>query len=126
MLVKEKKSSISLDQMHTNPKVTDELCRIGVPMNIKGFAYAVTGITLLQRDYETYSNSLVKDLYPAIAEVYNTTPSRVERAIRHAVGVLFDRSTAEDIEKYFGNSVNPYKGRLTNSEFLCLMAYRIK
>ena len=98
---------------------------IGVPAHIKGYQYLRDAILMCIQDMEML-NYITKVLYPAIAKKYQTTPSRVERAIRHAIEVAWSRGEISVIESIFGYTVNRGKGKPTNSEFIALIADKIR
>ncbi len=101
--------------------VTDIIHEIGVPAHIKGYQYLREAIILTINDMEMI-NAVTKVLYPEVARKFNTTPSRVERAIRHAIEVAWDRGDIEVLQKYFGYTVSNIKGKPTNSEFIAMIA----
>lgn len=105
--------------------VTDMIHEIGVPAHIKGYQYLREAIMMCVRDMEML-NSITKLLYPTIAERYQTTPSRVERAIRHAIEVAWNRGRMETLEALFGYTVNIGKGKPTNSEFIALITDKLR
>lgn len=105
--------------------VTDMIHEIGVPAHIKGYQYLREAIMMAVEDIEML-NSITKVLYPTIAKKYQTTPSRVERAIRHAIEVAWSRGRMETLDALFGYTVNTGKGKPTNSEFIALIADRIR
>lgn len=105
--------------------VTDMIHDIGVPAHIKGYQYLREAIMMCVKDMEML-NSITKLLYPTIAERYQTTPSRVERAIRHAIEVAWNRGRMETLEALFGYTVNIGKGKPTNSEFIALITDRLR
>ena len=104
--------------------VTEIIHEIGVPAHIKGYQYLRQAIILTVQDMELI-NAVTKVLYPAVAKHFNTTPSRVERAIRHAIEVAWDRGDLETLQKYFGYTVSNTKGKPTNSEFIAMIADRL-
>lgn len=106
-------------------QVTEIIHEIGVPAHIKGYQYLRDAIILSVNDGEIMG-SITKYLYPTIAKKYKTTPSRVERAIRHAIEVAWSRGRMETIEELFGYTVNSRKGKPTNSEFVALIADKIR
>lgn len=106
-------------------EVTNLIHEIGVPAHIKGYQYLREAILIAIEDMDIL-NAITKQLYPAIAEKYDTTPSRVERAIRHAIEVAWSRGKMDTIEKLFSYSINIGKGKPTNSEFIALIADRIR
>lgn len=105
--------------------VTDMIHEIGVPAHIKGYQYLREAIMMSVED-TTMLNSITKILYPTIAKKFSTTPSRVERAIRHAIEVAWSRGRMETLDALFGYTVNTGKGKPTNSEFIALIADRIR
>lgn len=105
--------------------VTNIIHEIGVPAHIKGYQYLRDAIIMSVSDMEML-NSITKILYPTIAKKHQTTPSRVERAIRHAIEVAWSRGKMDTIEELFGYTVNGGKGKPTNSEFIALIADKIR
>ena len=105
--------------------VTDMIHEIGVPAHIKGYQYLREAIMMSVEDMDML-NSITKILYPTIAKRFQTTPSRVERAIRHAIEVAWSRGRMETLEALFGYTINTGKGKPTNSEFIALLADKIR
>lgn len=105
--------------------VTNIIHEIGVPAHIKGYQYLRDAIILSVEDVEML-NSITKILYPTIAKKHQTTPSRVERAIRHAIEVAWSRGKMDTIDALFGYTVSNGKGKPTNSEFIALIADKIR
>lgn len=105
--------------------VTNIIHEIGVPAHIKGYQYLRDAIMMSVDDSEML-NSITKILYPSIAKQHKTTPSRVERAIRHAIEVAWTRGKVDTIDELFGYTVNNGKGKPTNSEFVALIADKIR
>ena len=105
--------------------VTNIIHEIGVPAHIKGYQYLRSAIIIAVGDMDIL-NSITKQLYPTIAEMYGTTASRVERAIRHAIEVAWNRGRVETINDLFGSTVSAGKGKPTNSEFVALIADKIR
>ena len=101
--------------------VTDIIHEIGVPAHIKGYQYLREAIILTIKDMDMI-NAVTKVLYPEVAKRFGTTPSRVERAIRHAIEVAWDRGDVETLQKFFGYTVSGIKGKPTNSEFIAMIA----
>ena len=101
--------------------VTEIIHEIGVPAHIKGYQYLREAIILTINDMDII-NAVTKVLYPEVAKKFNTTPSRVERAIRHAIEVAWDRGDIETLQKFFGDTVSNIKGKPTNSEFIAMIA----
>lgn len=105
--------------------VTNIIHEIGVPAHIKGYQYLRDAIMMSVDDSEML-NSITKILYPSIAKQHGTTPSRVERAIRHAIEVAWSRGKVDTIDELFGYTVHNGKGKPTNSEFVALIADKIR
>ncbi len=105
--------------------VTDMIHEIGVPAHIKGYQYLREAIMMSVQDVEMLG-SITKVLYPTIAGKFQTTPSRVERAIRHAIEVAWSRGKMETLDGLFGYTINTGKGKPTNSEFIALIADKIR
>ena len=105
-------------------RVTAVIHEIGVPAHIKGYQYLREAIIIAVNDLEVI-NAVTKVLYPAVAKRFATTPSRVERTIRHAIEVAWDRGDLETLQKYFGYTVSNAKGKPTNSEFIAMIADRL-
>ena len=105
--------------------VTNMIHEIGVPAHIKGYQYLREAIMMSVEDTGMIS-SITKILYPTIAKRFQTTPSRVERAIRHAIEVAWSRGKMETLESMFGYTIDTSKGKPTNSEFIALIADRIR
>ena len=105
--------------------VTDMIHEIGVPAHIKGYQSLREAIMMSVED-PTMISSITKILYPTIAKRFQTTPSRVERAIRHAIEVAWSRGRMETLDALFGYTVDTGKGKPTNSEFIALIADRIR
>ena len=105
-------------------QVTAIIHEIGVPAHIKGYQYLREAILIAVEDMDVI-NAVTKVLYPEVARRYNTTPSRVERAIRHAIEVAWDRGDIETLQHFFGYTVSNTKGKPTNSEFIAMIADRL-
>ncbi|MFD1428087.1 two-component system response regulator (stage 0 sporulation protein A) [Kroppenstedtia sanguinis] len=105
--------------------ITSVIHEIGVPAHIKGYLYLREAITMVYNEVELLG-AITKTLYPRIAEKYNTTPSRVERAIRHAIEVAWSRGNMESIRKLFGYTINVSKAKPTNSEFIAMVADKLR
>ena len=106
-------------------RVTNILHEIGVPAHIRGYHYMREAIMMAVNDIDVL-NYITKELYPSIAKKCNTTPSRVERAIRHAIEVAWSRGKVDVIDNMFGYTINNHKGKPTNSEFIALIADRLR
>lgn len=105
--------------------VTKMIHEIGIPAHIKGYQYLRDAIIMVIKDMDII-NSITKLLYPTIARQYNTTPSRVERAIRHAIEVAWGRGQVETLNSLFGYTIQNNKGKPTNSEFIAMIADRLR
>ena len=105
--------------------VTGIIHEIGVPAHIKGYQYLREAIIIAVGDMDVI-NAVTKVLYPEVAKRFGTTASRVERAIRHAIEVAWDRGDLETLQKYFGYTVSNAKGKPTNSEFIAMIADRLQ
>ena len=105
--------------------VTAIIHEIGVPAHIKGYQYLRESILIAVKDMDVI-NAVTKILYPEVAKRFGTTASRVERAIRHAIEVAWDRGDLETLQKYFGYTVSNTKGKPTNSEFIAMIADRLQ
>ena len=106
-------------------QVTKIIHQIGVPAHIKGYQYLRTAILLTIRDSDVI-NSVTKVLYPTVAKKYQTTTSRVERAIRHAIEVAWDRGDVDTLNSYFGYTIQNDRGKPTNSEFIALISDNLR
>lgn len=106
-------------------EVTKVIHEIGVPAHVKGYQYLRDAIMLVVEEIN-YLGAVTKELYPAIAQKYDTTPSRVERAIRHAIELAWDRGDVDKINKVFGYTISGEKGKPTNSEFIAIIADRLR
>lgn len=105
--------------------ITNIIHEVGVPAHIKGYQYLRDAITMVVEDMDLLG-VVTKELYPAIAQLNNTTPSRVERAIRHAIEVAWNRGKIETINSLFGYTVHNDKGKPTNSEFIAIIADKLR
>ncbi len=114
-----------LNQHQLDSTITAIIKEIGVPAHIKGYSYLREAIQMVFEDIELLG-SVTKILYPEIAKKFNTTPSRVERAIRHAIEVAWNRGNYESISSMFGYTVHHLKSKLTNSEFIAMIADKIR
>jgi two-component system response regulator (stage 0 sporulation protein A) len=106
-------------------RITAIIHEVGVPAHIKGYQYLREAIRLTVEDMEMI-NAVTKLLYPEVAKTFKTTASRVERAIRHAIEVAWDRGDLDTLQKYFGFTVSNAKGKPTNSEFIAMISDRIQ
>ncbi len=112
-------------EVNMEAMVTNVIHEIGVPAHIKGYQYLREAILIAVDDMEVI-NAITKVLYPQVAKTFSTTPSRVERAIRHAIEVAWDRGDLETLQRFFGYTVSNSKGKPTNSEFIALIADRLQ
>ena len=117
------KAQEELDDLEA--QVTKIIHQIGVPAHIKGYSYLRSAIIMTINDVEII-NSVTKVLYPAVAKMYATTASRVERAIRHAIEVAWDRGDLEVLDSFFGYTVQNSRGKPTNSEFIALITDKLR
>ena len=106
-------------------QVTKVIHRIGVPAHIKGYQYLRTAIMMTVEDTDMI-NSVTKVLYPSVAKKFSTTSSRVERAIRHAIEVAWDRGDVDVLNSYFGYTIQNQRGKPTNSEFITMIADNLR
>lgn len=132
-LISQRVADIVNMQGESNPKqevnieamVTSVIHEIGVPAHIKGYQYLREAIMIAVKDMDVI-NAITKVLYPQVAKAFQTTPSRVERAIRHAIEVAWDRGDLETLQQFFGYTVSNTKGKPTNSEFIALIADKLQ
>ncbi|MCI9449310.1 MAG: sporulation transcription factor Spo0A [Clostridiales bacterium] len=117
------KAKISADDIEA--QVTRIIHQIGVPAHIKGYQYLRSAI-LMTIDDSNIINSVTKVLYPSVAKKYSTTTSRVERAIRHAIEVAWDRGDIDTLNSYFGYTIQNSRGKPTNSEFIAMIADNLR
>jgi len=113
------------DQKNLEALVTNVIHEVGVPAHIKGYQYLREAIMMVVNDIEII-NQITKQLYPSIANRFETTPSRVERAIRHAIEVAWGRGQTDTMENIFGYTVSAAKGKPTNSEFIAMIADKLR
>ena len=106
-------------------RVTKVIHDVGVPAHIKGYQYLREAIIMTVNDMDAI-NAITKVLYPSVAKRYHTTSSRVERAIRHAIEVAWDRGDVEMLNNVFGYTISGAKGKPTNSEFISMIADKIR
>lgn len=125
VITNQRKTTYAPSAHSLETEVTNVIHEIGIPAHIKGYQYLRDAIIMAINDMDIL-NSITKQLYPSIAKIYNTTPSRVERAIRHAIEVAWSRGKMDTIDKLFGYTVNNGKGKPTNSEFIALIADRLR
>ena len=106
-------------------RVTEVIHQVGVPAHIKGYQYLREAIMMAVEDIESVS-AITKVLYPSIAKKFHTTSSRVERAIRHAIEVAWDRGDVDTLNSYFGYTIHNLRGKPTNSEFIAMIADKMR
>lgn len=114
-----------LDKTGIESMVTGIIHEIGVPAHIKGYQYLREAIIIAVNDMDVI-NAITKVLYPQVAKTFGTTPSRVERAIRHAIEVAWDRGDLDTLQRFFSYTVSNTKGKPTNSEFIALIADKLQ
>lgn len=110
---------------HLDANITSVIHEIGVPAHIKGYLYLREAITMVYNEVDLLG-AITKTLYPRIAEKFKTTPSRVERAIRHAIEVAWSRGNMDSIRSLFGYTINVSKAKPTNSEFIAMVADKLR
>ncbi|MFI3115964.1 MAG: sporulation transcription factor Spo0A [Clostridia bacterium] len=125
IILKENFESASSTELDIEIRVTNLIHDIGIPAHIKGYHYLREAITLAIKDI-TIINSVTKILYPDVAKHFKTTSSRVERAIRHAVEIAWDRGDVEKLQQIFGYTISNSKGKPTNSEFISILADKLR
>lgn len=123
--VRRPQSSAAKAEPNIEAMITNIIHEIGVPAHIKGYQYLREAITIAVNDMDVI-NAITKVLYPQVAKTFSTTPSRVERAIRHAIEVAWDRGDLDTLQRFFGYTVSNTKGKPTNSEFIALIADRLQ
>ena len=114
-----------VDENFLRKEITKLLRTLGMPAHVQGYEYAREAI-LIALGNKDILRAMTKGLYPAVAEAFNTTPSRVERAIRHAVGLAWDRGDLDTLQGFFGYTTSPESGKPTNSEFLSALADHLR
>ncbi len=119
------KAQPKTDKNSIETLVTGIIHEIGVPAHIKGYQYLREAIIIAVNDMDVI-NAITKVLYPQVAKTFQTTPSRVERAIRHAIEVAWDRGDLDTLQRFFGYTVSNTKGKPTNSEFIALIADKLQ
>ncbi|MEE0957467.1 MAG: sporulation transcription factor Spo0A [Ruminococcus sp.] len=119
------KTPIPIDSFGIELRVTEILHEIGVPAHIKGYHYLRDSIIMSVEKPEII-NAVTKQLYPSVAKKYDTTSSRVERAIRHAIEVAWDRGDIDVLNSYFGYTIHNDRGKPTNSEFIAMISDRLR
>ena len=124
-VVEREAAATSRGPIDLETEITSIIHEIGVPAHIKGYMYLREAITMVVNDMELLS-AVTKELYPSIAKKYNTTASRVERAIRHAIEVAWGRGQVDAINKLFGYTIHNEKGKPTNSEFIAIIADKLR
>ena len=120
MKSKQNENSVNLER-----NVTGVMHSLGIPAHIKGYQFLRTAIIKAVNDPEII-NYITKSLYPSVAKAHGTTPSRVERAIRHAIEVAWDRGDVDTLNSYFGYTISRQRGKPTNSEFIALLTDKLR
>lgn len=118
-------SIVSVKNGNLESDITRVMHQMGVPAHVKGYQYLRDAILYVTEEVNLIG-AVTKELYPLIADKYNTTPSRVERAIRHAIELAWDRGNVEMMNKYFGYTINLERGKPTNSEFIAMVADKMR
>ncbi len=121
-------AEVAVSQQPSNSveiEITRVIHQMGVPAHVKGYQYLREAIALVSEEVNLMG-AVTKELYPMIAEKYDTTASRVERAIRHAIELAWDRGNVDMMNKYFGYTINIERGKPTNSEFIAMIADKIR
>lgn len=116
---------VKKDKKSMESRITKLIQEVGVPAHIKGYIYLREAISMVIEDMD-YLGAVTKELYPSVAAKHDTTASRVERAIRHAIEVAWNRGKIDTIDKIFGYTVSNHKGKPTNSEFIALIADKLR
>ena len=115
----------AVDENFLRKEITKLMHTLGMPAHVLGYEYTREAI-LIALGNKDILREMTKGLYPAVAQAFNTTPSRVERAIRHAVELAWDRGDLDTLQKFFGFTVSSKKGKPTNSEFLSALADHLR
>lgn len=115
----------AVDENFLRKEITKLMHNLGMPAHVLGYEYTREAI-LIALGNKDILRSMTKELYPAVAQAFNSTPSRVERAIRHAVELAWDRGDLNALHKFFGYTVSSKKGKPTNSEFLSALADHLR
>ncbi len=118
-------SALGANTRNLEVEVTRMIHQMGVPAHVKGYQYLRDAIVCVVQEVALLG-AVTKELYPMIAEKYNTTPSRVERAIRHAIELAWDRGNIEFMNRFFGYTINVDRGKPTNSEFIAMVADKLR
>ena len=122
---KEENEDIDFYASNLNVSITKMLHELGIPSHIKGYGYIREAVSIIFKNPEIIGG-ITKELYPELASKFNTTVSRVERAIRHAIEVAWDRGDLDVLNSYFGYTIHNGRGKPTNSEFVAMLADRIR
>lgn len=118
-------STVPFNTRNLEVEVTRMIHQMGVPAHVKGYQYLRDSIVSVVQDVSLLG-AVTKELYPMIADKYNTTPSRVERAIRHAIELAWDRGNIDFMNRFFGYTINVDRGKPTNSEFIAMVADKLR
>lgn len=125
MMAKSKNGKEQVSEEEMTERVTEFMHKIGIAANLKGYYYVRRAIILCIKE-DSMIKQITKVLYPAIAKEFGTTPSRVERAIRHAIEIAWDRGDVDELEKCFGYTISYNRGKATNSEFIATIADKFR
>lgn len=120
-----RKGTVRGEGYNTELRITETIQRVGIPAHIKGYHYIRTAIIMMTEDMEL-AHSVTKVLYPAVAKKFDTTPQRVERAIRHAIEVAWNRGDPAVLNEMFGYTIDADRGKPTNSEFIAMISDKIR
>ena len=115
----------TVDENFLRKEITKLLHSLSMPAHVLGYEYTREAIFIALGNKDIL-RSITKELYPSVAQAFNTTPSRVERAIRHAVELAWDRGDLDTLQKFFGFTTSPKKGKPTNSEFLSFLTDHLR
>lgn len=124
-VIKQETEKQEPEEQELIPRITSIIQEIGIPAHIKGYQYLRAAIEMVVKE-PALIDVVTKVLYPDVAKEYSTTASRVERAIRHAIEVAWDRGDLDTLQKYFGYTVSNTKGKPTNSEFIAMIADKLR
>lgn len=123
--IMKKNEALLKDDEHLEVRISSILHNVGIPAHIKGYTYLRSAIMMTVKDPDVI-NFVTKSLYPSVAAQCQTTSTRVERAIRHAIEVAWDRGDVEVLDSYFGYTISRQRGKPTNSEFIAMIADKIR
>lgn len=124
-LLQENQNAPQFENLNLQTRVTECMHELGIPAHIKGYRYLREAIVLVYNNVDLLS-AITKELYPQVAKTFHTTPSCVERAIRHAIELSWERGNVDTIHQWFGYTVNALRGKPSNSEFIALIADKLR